>query len=186
MIRPFIILIILICGFHLSKSQTFSFIDQLSEYTGKTFDELEKGLTIKSDGKKTGLGIEHRSYDFKTYFALISEVDDEKKIGEISIYSVGSKNYQELWYSIVSEMNKNEKYQFVKSFIADPEDKFTSNKLSYQELIALLRKTYKSKEWVYEVIFNKDSNYYKVSCSDVSVDVQIQNRPFEKKSYENL
>lgn len=165
---------------HNFKSQTFSDIDKISHFIGKTFSELETQLNIKNTGKKTSLGLEHRTYDFKTYFVLVSEHDDSKTIGDMFFLIDENKNYQELWYKIVSEMKKNENYKFIKSFVADKEDKITTEKLDYDQLISLLRSNYKTKEWISEVVFNKENNYYRISYTPVSAGVEIQNKPFEK------
>lgn len=181
-----IIALLCILSLIIIRAQTFSDIDKLSNFTGKTFDELESQFKIKNAGKKTILGLEHRSYEFKSFSALISEYDDSKTISEISILSPINKNYQEAWYQIVSKMNNNPEYKFIKSFVADPDDSITSNKLDYNGLISTLRKSYKSDEWIGEVVYNKGFNYYRISYTPVTISILIQNRPFEKKSYEDF
>ncbi|CAD0220432.1 hypothetical protein [Chryseobacterium sp. JV274] len=180
-----IMLLLFLLNTQIVKSQTFSSVDQLSSYVGKKFSDLESGLSIKSNYKTTSLGIERRSYDFETYSVIVSESDDIKTIQEISIYTNKIKNIQEIWYNIVSEMNRNKKYEFIKSFVADRDDKITTNRLDYQQLITLLRKSFKSDEWIYEAKYKNKDTYYLISCSPVSVDIKIRNTPFEKQSYEN-
>jgi hypothetical protein len=84
----------------------------------------------------------------------------------------------EKWYRIVSEMDKDKEYTFLRSFVADPEE-ITSNSLNYNELIKLLRNSYKTENWIFEVIYKKESKFFKISCTPVDINVIIQNKPYD-------
>lgn len=179
-------LLILFCSFipFLASAQSYNDIDKMSNYIGYHFDEFELGLKIKNSGVKKRLGLEHRSYDFKNYFILVSENDDSQTIGEMYFNIDSAKDNIEKWYSIVSKLDKDEQYTFVRSFIADPRDKITSNKLNYSQIVNLLRNSLDTKDWVFDIIYQKNSTYLRIGCSSVSVSVDIQNKPFPLKSYE--
>lgn len=160
-------------------SQTFQNINKFSNYIGKSFTDFERDLRLRKSGAKVRLGLENRTYDFKNYFILVSENDDSKQIGKFSLYSNDSKDHMEKWYRIVSEMDKDKEYTFLRSFVADPEDKITSNSLNYNELIKLLRNSYKTENWIFEVIYKKESKFFKISCTPVDINVIIQNKPYD-------
>lgn len=177
----FIIIIFLVIPFSNVASQTFKQIDIFSNYIGKTFSQFENENKLIPTGKKKRFGLESRSYEFKSFFILVSEKDDEGGIGEIYYFVNEGKDTSEKWYALSNEMNSNSDYSFINAFIADPEDKITSNKLNYKELINILRNSIKTKDYIFEAVFQKSQNYTKISYSINYLNIITSSKPFSNK-----
>lgn len=160
-------------------SQTFKQIDNFSNYIGKSFLQLEKDNKLSPTGKKKNFGLESRSYEFNNFFILASEVDDTKNIGEINYFTNDDKNNSEKWYLLSNEMNSNPEYSFISAFIADPKDKITTSNLNYKELINLLRNSIGTKDYVFEVIFQKGKVYTKINYTLNYINIETRSTPFK-------
>ncbi|ASE60975.1 hypothetical protein CEQ15_05400 [Chryseobacterium indologenes] len=166
------VLFLCVCSFS-CIGQTIKQIDLLTSGIGQTFSELEKKLSLKSSGKKKRFGLESRTYDFKDFWILVSEVE-EGKIGKISYFINVDKNLSERWYQLASDMNNNSSYIFQKSFIADPEDKLTTEDLDFKSLVSLLRSSRGTDEFIFEVTYKKDNTITRLSHSPVSISIETK------------
>jgi len=162
-------------------SQTFEQIDKFGSYIGKSFKEFENEQKLKNSGSKLNFGLDNRTYSFNNFFIMVSE-EEVGSIGGIS-YSINidlEKERSERWYNLVSKFNNDPSYEFISSFVADPEDKITSEDLSFSELIKLLRKSTKTKDWIFEMIFKKANTFTRISSSPIAIGLQTKSITYIK------
>lgn len=142
-------------------SQNFNDIVKISSYYNKKFAEFEKGLNIKSTDRASKFGLESRTYQFKFIEMLINSNNDEGDIAEFKMFSKKGAKSDEIWYEITKSANANRGFIFEESFITNKDTDLYEKNISYDQLIATLRKTKESDNLLYFITFKKDGLYYK-------------------------
>lgn len=165
-------------------AQTADQIKSIGSYIGSSFSDFEKDLKLKKSGSKLKFGLDNRTYDLSKSFIMVSE-EEEGKIGYISYLftapEYNDKRKSEIWYNLVNKFSSDKRYEFVESFVADPADKITTDQLSFYELISLLRKSYGTDKFIYEVTFKNGNAKTKISCSPVSIGIETKSITYNIK-----
>lgn len=144
-------------------SQTTQEFDDIVSQYGNTFDSLEEKVNKKNYEKQIDFGLESRVYDFPDFNVLVYERDESKTITEFSFLSKKGLENKESWYNICKVLNQDPSAKMVDSFISSIEDDINLKKITFNNIIDILRKQRDTSDYIYYIVYKKNNIYYQMN-----------------------
>lgn len=161
--------------------QSFEDVLKISEYYGKSFNDFENGLSIKSFDKSSKFGLESRIYNFKDCKILIESKNEENSISKFSFLTEKGGQYEELWYQIAKNANANPEFKFIESFISDKNSELYKKDLKFNELVSVLRALKSTDGLIYYIVFKNNNIYYQLNITNLTF-YAVVNDQYDKRN----
>lgn len=161
----------------LISGQTYADIEKISAYINQPLSKFEKEQNMKpTDGAMKKFGLTTCVYNYQNFVVVMSEVEENGVIGDISFMPKRDINSSEKWYNICKQMDNSPEYIFEGSLMGSENSEIREEQLKFNSLIDKLRKFNDVSDFIYYVKYKKNSLYYQLSIVKEKMLIRVKNK----------
>lgn len=161
----------------LISGQTYNDIERISAYINQPLNKFEKEQNMKpTDGAIKKFGLTTCVYNYQNFVVIMSEVEENGVIGDISFMPKRDVNSSEKWYNICKQMDNNPEYIFEGSLIGSKNREINEEQLKFNSLIDRLRKFSDVSDFIYYVKYKKNSLHYQLSIIKEKMLIRVKTK----------